>query len=133
RVSDRLRTLLRGAPRDGPVNVANFRARSALIILGAFTLDRITKIYIDRTFSLIDSVTVIPGFFNIVHAENPGAAFSLLADAGEWRKLVLVWVSLVILAVIGTMLWKAAKDPLPTQIGLALICGGAFGNLYDRI
>jgi signal peptidase II len=113
----------------------NFRIRAAALIAVVFALDRATKLYIQRQFSLIDTVPVIPGVFNIVHSENPGAAFGFLAESGEWRRLVLVWVSLVILAIIGGMLWRSdpKKESAYTRYGLVLILGGALGNLYDRI
>ena len=59
----------------------NNRARAAVIIAAIVLLDRVTKIYIRSSLSMIDTVAVIPGFFNIVHTENPGAAFSMLATA----------------------------------------------------
>jgi len=110
----------------------NNRARAAVIIAAIVLLDRVTKIYIRSSLSMIDMVAVIPGFFNIVHTENPGAAFSLLATApAEWRRGVLVWISLVVMVVIGMMLWKGSS-PL-SETGLALVFGGAMGNLIDRI
>jgi signal peptidase II len=112
------------------------RARAAAIVAVVAIVDRATKIYIQETFSLLDSVAVIPGFFNIVRVENPGAAWGMLADA-EWRGLVLVWISLAVMAVIGVMLWKpkpagAPETPL-VDTGLALVFGGALGNLWDRL
>ena len=52
-----------------------------LIALLVIALDRITKIEIAHRLSLHDSITVIPGFFRIIHAENPGAAFGIFADS----------------------------------------------------
>ena len=75
----------------------------ALVVL----IDRVTKLYIRSAFSQWDVVPVIPGFFNIVHTENPGAAFGLLADSsGQWRGIFLVAVSLVVMALIAGMLWR---------------------------
>jgi signal peptidase II len=111
------------------------RVRSAVIAAVVVLLDRATKIYIRDTLSLIDIVPVIPGFFNIVHVENPGASFGMLADAGEWRKLALVWLALIVMAVVGFMLWRPANNKISTlaQTGLAVIFGGAAGNVWDRI
>jgi signal peptidase II len=113
----------------------NPRVRAAVIIAAVVILDRATKLYIQNHFSMLDSVSVIPGFFNIVHVENPGAAFGVLADSGEWRRLVLVWVSLVVMAGIGVLLWRAPQngESAVTQTGLALVFGGALGNAWDRI
>ena len=50
---------------------------------------------------------MISGFFNIVHTENPGAAFGILADSpSAWSSMLLVAVSLVVMAIIGVMLWR---------------------------
>lgn len=112
----------------------NARLRSAIIAAIVVVLDRVTKVYIRETLSLIDIVPVIPGFFNIVHVENPGASFGMLADAGEWRKLALVWLALIVMAVVGFMLWKpGARMSTLAQTGLAVIFGGAAGNVWDRI
>jgi signal peptidase II len=101
-----------------------------------FALDRVTKIFIKGHFGALDTFTVIPGFFNIVHTENPGAAFSLFASAPEaLRRLVLVALTAAALAVIAVLLWRmCAHVPLNRSLatGMALIFGGACGNLYDR-
>ena len=113
----------------------NLRLRSAIIILLVVVLDRVSKLYILASFSPWDMTVVIPGVFNIVHAENPGAAFSMLAEAPPLvRSVLLVGVSVVVMAIVGVMLWRLPKNAgavMPTS--LALVFGGAFGNLWDRV
>lgn len=115
----------------------NVRARSASIAAAVVALDRVTKIYIRSHLTSWDIHSVIPGFFNIVHTENPGAAFGVLADSvSEWRSLLLVGVSLVVMAVIGTILWRPSRMGPSTALmttGMALVFGGALGNVWDRI
>ena len=78
--------LTKWASRNGPMNG---RVRSVAIIFGVVILDRITKLYIQHNFSPWDMKPVIPGFFNIVHAENPGAAFGFLSEShSEWRSVI---------------------------------------------
>ncbi len=77
-------------------------------------------------------------FFNIVHTENPGAAFGIFADSpSTWSSMLLVAVSLVVMAVIGVMLWKprptSMQAPGLVSVGLALVFGGALGNVWDRL
>jgi signal peptidase II len=108
------------------------------MVAAVVILDRATKLYIRSALPAHDSLPVIPGFFNIVHVENPGAAFGLLADSpGVWRTVVLVCVALVVLAAVGGMLWKrrpaGAAETALADMGLALIFAGALGNLWDRI
>lgn len=113
----------------------NPRGRAGLIALVVIALDRVSKLYIVARVSDSDIIPVIPPVFNIVHAENPGAAFSMLAGAPPFvRATLLVGVSLVVMVVIGVMLWRLPKQAsLLTYSSLALIFGGAFGNLWDRV
>jgi signal peptidase II len=104
---------------------------SALVILG----DRLTKLLAARRVELnFGSVPVIPHFFSITHVENTGAAFSLFA---EWPQRVriplLVGFSTVAMIVVCYLLWKSAAKFTCSGLALALILGGAIGNLYDRI
>jgi signal peptidase II len=113
----------------------NSRLRSIAIIIGIVILDRITKIYIERTYSPFDMTPVIAGFFNIVHAENPGAAFNFLTDSvSPWRRVLLVGVSLVVMTIMGAMLFQpTVKKSRLLEIALALVFGGAAGNFCDRL
>ena len=113
----------------------NSRLRSVSIIALVIALDRITKIYIRDHFSPFDVRPVIAGFFNIVHTENPGAAFGMLAESpGAWRGLVLVGVSLAVMVFIAVMLFRpSVKKSLTLEIALALVFGGAAGNMWDRL
>jgi signal peptidase II len=102
--------------------------------LAAFVLilDRWTKWLIETRFTAWDTKVVIPGFFNLVHSENPGIAFSIFAEgASKGRTLALVCVTVVAVVALGWMLYKA-QDRI-SRTALALITGGALGNLYDRI
>ncbi|HTW67856.1 MAG TPA: signal peptidase II [Bryobacteraceae bacterium] len=112
-----------------------YRLFPFLIAAAVVLLDRITKILIKVHFSAADMLTVIPGWFNIVHTENPGIAFGMLADAsGVWRDVLLIGFSAAVLIAISAVLLRASSQVdawLRTALGLIL--GGAFGNLYDRI
>lgn len=114
------------------------RARSIAIVLAVLILDRITKYYIQTNFSLHDIYVVIPNVFNIVHVENPGAAFSLLADAPEAvRRAILIGLSGAVMVAIGFLLFRKQhernRESAVTMTGLALVLGGALGNFWDRV
>lgn len=113
----------------------NARLRSALIIVAVVALDHASKLAIRLRVSPWETIPVIPGIFNIVHAENPGAAFSMLADAAPViRGVFLIGVSLLLMAIIGTMLWRLPAKSSPfLATALALVFGGALGNLWDRV
>ncbi len=105
-----------------------------LIALLVIALDRLSKWTIAQKLSLHDSISVIPGFFRIVRTENRGAAFGLFADSpSEWKVGLLILFSLVALLIVSALLWKNSHSLSTTGIGLALILGGAIGNLWDRV
>src|SRR5262245_5495044 len=112
----------------------NQRLWSAAIAAGVVVLDRISKLYIRSAYSSYDTTSIIPGFCNIVHTENPGAAFGMFSDShSQWRSMLLVATSLVVMSIIGVMLWKPRRSPAPTfglvSVGLSLVFGGALGNM----
>src|ERR1700761_6395673 len=110
----------------------NQRILAFAIAIGVFVLDRWSKWIIETRFGPWDTKVVIPGFFNIIRSENPGVAFGIFAEgATHTRTLALAGLTVVAVAILGSMLWKA-RDKV-TSIALALITGGALGNLYDRI
>jgi len=109
-----------------------------LIAALVFGFDRLTKVLIEANVSLWDTHSVIPGFFNIVHTKNRGAAFGMFADGNsEIRTFLLIGVSLLVLAFISVLLLQPSRAGFSgskmTMIGLSLVMGGAIGNIYDRI
>jgi signal peptidase II len=112
---------------------SNRRVLPFLIAAAIVLLDRLTKAIIKAHVSAFDSLTVIPGLFNIVHTENPGIAFGMLSNAsGVWRDVLLIGFSSAVLIVISAVLLRGQLDGW-IRAGLGFILGGAFGNLYDRI
>ena len=105
---------------------------SILVLAG----DRLSKTAVQRSMTTFDSFPVIAGWLRMVHYQNPGAAFGFLADGNPLlRSLVLIGVSAVVLVFVGSALFgrnTTFRSPIPRG-GLALILGGAVGNLYDRI
>ena len=114
--------------------MTGIRLKAYSIAAAVFALDRLTKWIVETRVSLADTHTIIPGFFDIVRAQNRGVAFGLLNESTfQWRTSLLVLVSIVAVVVVGAIIWKARQiDPLSLW-GYALILGGAAGNLYDRI
>ena len=105
-----------------------------LIALGVIILDRVAKLTVERKIPLHDDIQIIPGFFRLTHLENRGAAFGLFADSpSEWKIGLLVLFSVVALVVVSALLWKNSHSMSSTGFGLALILGGAIGNLWDRL
>ena len=100
---------------------------SAVIV----ALDLFTKHLVQNAFAYGEHLTVT-SFFDLVRYHNEGAAFSFLADAGGWQKWFFSGISVVAIIVITYLIIKNANQKL-FSLGLALVLGGAIGNLYDRV
>ena len=102
----------------------------ALVIV---VLDQLTKWMIIKWVPLYDRIPV-NGFINITHQRNTGAAFSFLADAAGWQRYFFVSLALAVSAYILFWLWKVRREQqFVLSAGLALVMGGAIGNVIDRI
>ena len=97
-------------------------------------VDQATKAMVRASVPVHDSVTIIPGFLDITHALNSGAAFGILNGADFPFKTVIIAV-IATAALIGVGVYAASLShhQLVARIGLALIIGGAAGNLIDRV
>lgn len=108
----------------------------AAIAVLVVVLDHLSKVYIRHHLGEYDSIPVIAGCFRIVHTENPGAAFGMLANASPAiRMFALVGVSLLVLFFVANALFgrRSSFTGTATRLGLGFILGGAIGNLYDRL
>ncbi len=100
---------------------------SAIVV----ALDLYTKHLVQNAFEFGERLTVT-SFFDLVRFHNEGAAFSFLSSAGGWQKWFFTAIAAIAVIVITYLIRKN-----PTQklfcVGLALVLGGAIGNLYDRL
>ena len=97
-------------------------------------LDRFSKVAIQRVFEPGDMRSIIGGFFDIVHVRNTGVAFGMLSGGDSMAKVALLSGFAVVAAV--TVVAYSIRTPAGDrmlQVSLALILGGALGNLYDRL
>ncbi|MFQ5927949.1 MAG: signal peptidase II [Terriglobia bacterium] len=104
-----------------------------LLALAVWAADQASKWLVASALEPGQVRRIVPGFFNLIHLFNRGAAFGLFADsASPLGTILLVGFSLVALTVVLVLLWR---KPAERSIGwsLALIFGGALGNLFDRI
>jgi signal peptidase II len=106
---------------------ARWLAVSAAVIV----LDFATKAWVASALSIGDVVRVAP-FFNVILTHNTGAAFSFLAGAGGWQRWFFTIVAIAISIVLVVMLRRPHRDKL-VPFALALVLGGAIGNLWDRV
>jgi signal peptidase II len=97
-------------------------------------LDRATKAWVESRPLSFFPHTVIPGYFEIIYARNPGIAFSFLADwSSAAVRYVLILGTLIIIALIAWLLVASRHLSAPSAAGLALLLAGATGNVTDRI
>ena len=102
---------------------------SALVVV----LDQLTKMLVDRFMNLHESRLLVDGLLRLTYVQNRGAAFGILSEADlPYQSLLFAVVSLAALGAIAAYAWRLpARSRLP-QTALALIMGGALGNLLDR-
>lgn len=116
------------------MSTATNPSRAFFLLLGGavFLLDQASKWMVANAMALGEIRRVIPGLFNLTHVRNRGAAFGLLSNYDSpWPAVFLIAFSVAALALVLSLLWRG---PAPlTGVGLALILGGALGNLFDRL
>ncbi|PTQ67676.1 signal peptidase II [Pseudomonas sp. GV071] len=95
--------------------------------------DQATKLYFETNLSLYQQIVVIPDLFSWTLAYNTGAAFSFLADSSGWQRWLFALIAIVVSATLVVWLKRLKADETWLAIALALVLGGALGNLYDRI
>jgi signal peptidase II len=110
------------------------KTKSVLLWLAVIVaIDQTTKLIVDRTMPLYDSIPVIDGFFNLTYIRNTGAAFGILAGSGAaFRLPFLMGFSLLAIGFIIVMLRRLPERETGLIIALTFILGGAIGNLIDR-
>ena len=106
--------------------------RYFLMAIAIVFLDQLTKLWVLGTFEPFEVVTVLP-VFNLTLVFNEGAAFSFLADAGGWQRYVFLLISAVMSVVFVIWLTRVKAHEVWLANGLALLLGGAVGNLIDRL
>lgn len=102
---------------------------SALVVV----LDQASKYWFEHNLSLYEQIVVIPDLFSWTLAYNKGAAFSFLADQGGWQRWFFALIALGVSAVLVVWLQRLKSHERLLAVGLALVLGGALGNLYDRV
>ena len=129
---------------DQPGYHASLAERAALMVerthpaawlwlsLAVVLLDQATKFLVTRFIDLYERVEVLPVLdFTLLH--NTGAAFSILADASGWQRGFFIGLGIVVCLVLIVWLWRLPRGERLLPISLALIVGGAVGNVIDRV
>ena len=102
---------------------------SVLVIV----VDQVTKHWFEANFSLYQKVDVILGYFAWTLAYNTGAAFSFLADHNGWQRWLFAVIAIGVSVVLVVWMKRLKASETWLAVALALVLGGALGNLYDRV
>jgi signal peptidase II len=101
------------------------------VLGGVLALDLITKLMIQRSFTLYQQVPLIGDYVRLTYIHNPGAAFGI--SLGDNSRFIFLFLSVLALAALAAMYWVTPARDRVRLTSIALICGGALGNLLDRI
>ncbi len=124
------------AGQAGQEDTGPQHSREKYVVFGVVTvvftiLDQASKIWVRANIGRRDEIELIDGFLSFIHAENPGAAFSLLRDS-EYRLWVFGAFTIFALWVLGKMVWENPARERMLNVALALVLSGALGNAIDR-
>jgi signal peptidase II len=116
--------------KSDSANASDNKRRALTIMIAVIVLDQLTKAYFHTQFNNGQRVNVLP-FFDWILTYNTGAAFSFLANAGGWQRYF--FITLAIVVSYWCWRWIQKEDDGRVRLALALIVGGAIGNVIDRI
>jgi len=106
----------------------------ALLAFAVLAADQATKYLVEKFTAVGSTRILVPGLLNLVHTSNPGVAFGLLADSpAAWLAPVLILFSVGVIGLLSWLLVTGRGGGALGQWGLALILGGAAGNVLDRV
>lgn len=101
------------------------------IIFVILAFDLATKLAVQGSFHLYQQVEVVGDYLRFTYIYNPGAAFGI--NVGEHSRAIFLVLSVVALAALGGMFWVTPATDRIRLIAISLVCGGAIGNLIDRV
>ena len=105
-----------------------------IILLALLGLDQLSKLLVVASLDLYEVRPLVPGFFNLVHVTNKGAAFSMFASVDSpLRHYFFVAVNSAAFLGLTIAAWKMSSQHLLYRVSFAMIAAGALGNLVDRL
>jgi signal peptidase II len=103
------------------------------LAVAALVVDQLSKFAVEKFVSPGSQRVLIPGLLNVLHTSNPGVAFGLFADSeSSWKPMILIGFSVLVIAMLLWLLITNRAGGALGQYGIALILGGAAGNVLDR-
>lgn len=99
------------------------------LIIGIILIDQLSKFYIQETMTIGMSHPIITGVFHITYILNPGAAFGIL----ENQRIFFIFIAIAMIFVVAYIYPKLSSNSSLLRLGIALLVGGAIGNVIDRV
>ena len=96
-------------------------------------IDQASKFYFAARLEMFQQIVISPDLFSWTRAYTTGAAFSFLADSSGWQRWLFALIAIAVSAVLVVWLKRLGRNDTWLAVALALVLGGALGNLYDRI
>ena len=122
------------AAKTKPERVQIARTLLGGLVAVIIALDQASKAIVRTMIDLHESVTIVPGFLDFVHVRNTGAAFGFLSSVDiPFKQALMTGIALAALVAISTFALRTTSHSRFAQLGLALVVGGAVGNLIDRV
>jgi signal peptidase II len=116
---------------DAPASAATKVLLLAGIVAGILAFDVSTKLLVQQHFVLYEQIDIIGEYVRLTYIYNPGAAFGI--SVGENPRVIFLTLSIVALGALMAMYWFTPATDRTRLVAIALICGGAIGNLIDRV
>ena len=104
-----------------------------LLSVLVFVVDQLSKLHFDGTLTMYQQIVIIPDYFSWTLAYNTGAAFSFLAGESGWQRWLFAGIAVAVSLVLIVWLKRLKAHESWLAVALALVLGGAFGNLFDRV
>jgi signal peptidase II len=101
------------------------------VLGGVVALDLVTKLMVQRTVDLYQQIPIVGDYIRLTYIHNPGAAFGI--ELGDHSRIIFLVLSGIALLALGAMYWFTPASDRLRLASIALICGGALGNLMDRV
>jgi signal peptidase II len=102
-----------------------------MVVAGILVLDLSTKLLVQRHLFLYQQIDIIGEYVRLTYIYNPGAAFGI--SVGQHSRLIFLGLSVIALAALVGMYWYTPVGDRVRLMAISLICGGALGNLIDRV
>lgn len=117
---------------EAVIKDTRYARRWLLLSVAVILVDQFTKWLAEASLVPYQPVPIVP-MFNLTLAYNTGAAFSFLSDAGGWQRWFFISLTLVVIVVLFSWLWRMRAEEKLHAMSISMILGGAIGNLIDRV